>query len=347
MRSRTRKSNQEAIPVKLFNEADIEHLRAALFEIQDFIVEHVEKFGATGCVLGMSGGIDSTLVALLCAETFHHTDYSLKGYLLPSSITNDANNSDADKLAELLKIETQTIPIEGIVKEYKKVTPEAANSVFHKGNLMSRIRANILHTEAAVELKLVVGTGNRSEDIGIGYYTLLGDGAVHISPIADLPKRLVRSVISACLSSHSRERLFPNISYLLVGDKKRKEFVAVLKNILNKQPSAELEPEQTDLVDLGYTYDTVEYLVEFEKQHILTDSKYTWIDLVDDPVFKTYVETGNSLINKYQGNTEEQGVSTTPLDIIKNFRKRHATAKSKASLISPPICKVEHLIPKV
>jgi NAD+ synthase len=82
------------------------------------------------------------------------------------------------------------------VEGFRATNPEAFDSIFHKGNMIARVRANVLSTKAATEKKIVAGTGNKDEDFGIGYYTLFGDGAVHLSPIGGLSKRLVREMAS-------------------------------------------------------------------------------------------------------------------------------------------------------
>jgi len=84
----------------------------------------------------------------------------------------------------------------------------------------------------------VIGTGNKDEDYGVGYYTLFGDGAVHLNPIGALSKRLVRQM--ACYLGFDK--------------------------IAGREPTAALEPNQTDFKDLGYDYDAVELIIEGKDQ---------------------------------------------------------------------------------
>jgi len=322
--------------IKLFKPSDHE-IKMVIYEISCFIKNKIKEFNATGCVLGLSGGVDSTLVALLCQSSFWNENKKLKGYILPSDISSSANKSDAQNLADLLNIETTTIPISPIVNCYKEMMPDATNSVYHKGNLTSRIRANILHTAAATENKLVAGTGNRSEDLGIGYYTLFGDGAVHMSPIGDLPKRIVRLLVSLAKS----DAIF---KYYGITTLQGKEDLwdQTINNILNKQASAELEPDQTDLSDLCYTYETVELLIEYKKQFIEKDpNKYYWLTLLTNPQFLTRIAQDAAILRD-NGITKEM----KPLDVLMDFIKRHSMAQSKAKLVSPDVCKVEHLMTK-
>ena len=209
-------------------------------EIGDFVIGHCVKFGKTGYVIGLSGGVDSTACAAVINRRFHEhnttsgSKLELVGYILPSNTNKPEDTRDGISVAERLGIRYEVIPIDGITQAHVAATPSVTESIYHKGNLMSRIRANILSTTAALENKLVAGTGNKDEDFGIGYYTLFGDGAVHISPIGNLSKRLVRQI--ACYFG----------------------FEEIAKRI----PTAGLEPGQTDYKDLGYDYDVVELVSE-------------------------------------------------------------------------------------
>jgi len=198
-------------------------------EIGDFVIGQVQLTRTTGCVVGLSGGVDSSTTAALIKRAFERhagAKYELVGYILPSHLNKQDDIKDAEGVAQFLGIRWETHSIEGPVEALRATNPEAFDSVFHKGNMISRVRANVLSTKAATENKIVAGTGNRDEDFGIGYYTLFGDGAVHLSPIGGLPKRLVREMAG----------------YLGLGD-----------HIVNRVPTAGLEPGQSDYKDLGTT----------------------------------------------------------------------------------------------
>jgi len=211
-------------------------------EIGDFIIGEVLKCGYSGVVIGLSGGIDSSTTAALAKKAFdeynkYHPDKFLevKAYMLPSKVNDPSDISDAVKVVEMLKINYELIDIQPVVDSFEKTNPEALESGYHKGNLMSRIRANILSTKAATEAKLVTGTGNKDEDFGVGYYTLFGDGAVHLSPLGALSKRLVREM---------------------------GKYLGLPREIVHRIPAAGLESGQTDFGDLGYDYDVVELVME-------------------------------------------------------------------------------------
>jgi NAD+ synthase len=272
-----------------------------IYEIGDFVIDQVLRCGLTGCVIGLSGGVDSTTTAALITRAFsdynkmHDDKLELVGYMLPSGVNNPKDTEDGIKVAERLGIRHEVQSIDKIVEAYQSTNPEALNVGYHKGNLMSRIRANVLSTKAATERKLLAGTGNKDEDFGIGYYTLFGDGAVHMSPIGALPKRLVRQIA---------------------------EYLG-FKDIASREPSAGLEPGQTDFKDLGYGYDVVELVIEGLEQGFSPE------ELVNHYQVKYLVEKQlpHSKFNNVQ-------------DVVNDVLRRHEIALAKAEIIHPPIAPV-------
>ncbi len=270
-------------------------------EIGDFVVNNVLNSGSTGCVIGLSGGVDSTTAAALVKNAF--ADYNSKnsrkleliGYILPSNVNNPEDAEDGIKVAERLGIRYEILSIDKIVEAYKTTNPEAFVKGYHVGNIMSRIRANVLSTKAATERKVLAGTGNKDEDFGIGYYTLFGDGAVHISPIGNLPKRLVRQMAE----------------YLGFPD------------IAKREPTAGLEPGQTDFKDLGYGYDAVELVIEGVEQNFTADEL-------------TAHEQVKSIIEKQLPKSKFDNVG----DVVYDILRRHEIADAKAQIIHPPIAPV-------
>lgn len=278
-------------------------------EIGDFIIEKTLSSGATGGVIGLSGGVDSTTASALTKKAFDRynassgKNFELVGYILPSSTNNPADAEDGIKVANRLGIRHEEISIQPVLDAYRHSNLEAFASFYDRGNLSSRIRATILNTKGATEKKLVIGTGNKDEDFGIGYYTLFGDGAVHISPIGSLSKRLVRQ-----MASH-------------LG----------FNDLANRIPTAGLEPGQTDFKDLGYHYDFVEAVTEGIAQK-LTDSEIKANRFVSDLGM-------NSKIN-YElkfGKTKFESVENMVDDVLRRHRNY---AIPKGQLVSPPIAKV-------
>lgn len=271
-------------------------------EIGDFIVGTVTRFGGTGGVIGLSGGVDSTTTAALAKRAFdkhnkkNEKQLELVGYLLPSKVNSPKDAEDGEKVAKTLGIRYELQEIQPIVEAYRNTNPEVFAKPYDTGNLMSRIRANLLSTKSATENKSVIGTGNRDEDFGIGYYTLFGDGAVHISPIGNLPKRLVREM--------ARHLGFPELA--------------------DRVPSAGLEEGQTDRKDLGYDYDVVELVIEGIEQGFEHD------ELKNHPQVKEMVMP-QLAASKF--NTVE--------DVVDDILKRHyCSAKPKAAIVHPPVAPV-------
>jgi NAD+ synthase len=271
-------------------------------EIGDFVVENTRKFNYTGCVIGLSGGIDSTTTAALIHRAFekHNSNIvnsknrlELIGYIIPSKINSPSDTSDGLYVANKLGIHSEIVNIQNIVDAYNLTNRDAFNNKQDLGNLISRIRANVLSTKASTEKKILSGTGNKDEDFGVGYYTLFGDGAVHISPIGGLSKRLVREMAT----------------YLGIDSK-----------LVYREPTAGLEIGQTDFKDLGYGYDIVELVTEglsqgFSKQEL-----------------KKNIQIIKILDEQLRVNTKFKNVDEVVSDIL----YRNSIAISKAEIIHPP-----------
>jgi NAD+ synthase len=275
-------------------------------EIGDFVIEQVRCAKTTGCVVGLSGGVDSSTTAALIKRAFDRytaTKYELVGYILPSSLNKLDDIKDAEGVARSLGIRCETHSIENPVEAFRSTNPEAFESIFHKGNMISRVRANVLSTKAATEKKIVAGTGNKDEDFGIGYYTLFGDGAVHVSPIAGLSKRLVREMAA-----------FQGLDHAIV----------------NRIPTAGLEPGQSDYKDLGYDYDVVELVSEGLVQGL------TVAELGCHPQIVPVVETQLAHYKNVFGATKFTSVDQVVADIL----RRHEIAKGKMQIVHPPSPKI-------
>jgi NAD+ synthase len=271
-------------------------------EIGDFVIRQLALTGTTGCVVGLSGGVDSSTTAALIKRAFDRratANYELVGYILPSSLNKTDDIQDAEGVARNLGIRCETHSIEKPVEAFRATNPEAFESIFHKGNLISRVRANVLSTKAATEKKIVAGTGNKDEDFGIGYYTLFGDGAVHISPIGGLSKRLVREMAA---------------------------FLGLSRTIVERIPTAGLEPDQSDYKDLGYDYDVVELISEGLEQGLSAD------ELGRHDQIATVVQ---AQIDHYRGVFGKAKHATVP-GLVMDVLRRHEIAKGKMQIIHPP-----------
>ncbi len=244
-------------------------------EIGDFVISQVRSAGATGCVVGLSGGVDSSTTAALIQRAFdrHRTvRYELVGYILPSNLNKEDDIRDARSVAASLSIRHETHDIEA---------------------------PNVLSTKAATEGKLLAGTGNKDEDFGIGYYTLFGDGAVHLSPIGGLSKRLVREMAA---------------------------YLGLDRRIIDRVPTAGLEPGQSDYKDLGYDYDVVELVAEGLNQG------FTPEEIGRHPQVVPVVEKQLDHYRRLFGSPKFDGVA----EVVADVRRRHEIAKAKMAIIHPP-----------
>lgn len=151
---------------------------------------------AKGVVLGLSGGVDSSVTAALCAKALGPD--KVWALLMPLSFTPRADVEDALTLAKWLNVNYRVIPIDNVVEEFLKILPYEPSKPSYKmpvANLRARVRMVILYYYANLYGFLVAGSSDKSEVL-IGYYTKYGDGAADFLPIAHLYKTQVRSLAS-------------------------------------------------------------------------------------------------------------------------------------------------------
>jgi NAD+ synthase (glutamine-hydrolysing) len=226
---------------------------------------YFEKNSLKKIIIGLSGGIDSSLVAALACLA-NDSNNKVLGVFMPSKISSKDSQKDAFELATNLQIEYQEIAIAGvlsnIIKSPIKINQNQQNLEFKNSittqNLQARIRGLFLMMLANEQNGLVLSTGNKTE-IALGYTTLYGDSVGGLSPIGDLDKLQVYKL--------SR---FINQNYQKLGFKN----LPIPKNVLVKEPSAELEIGQTDQNSLGENYQKLTPLVN----EIIENSK---LDLTD------------------------------------------------------------------
>ncbi|WP_455646086.1 NAD+ synthase [Methanosphaera sp.] len=209
----------------------------------DFIRETVELSNSKGVVVGLSGGIDSSVVACLAVKALGASN--VRGYIMPTETTSDQDLYDAELIKDELDIESEFIAIGDIHNQFLKTCNTeniiSENNTLASANLKPRIRMSILYYYATLHNSLVIGTGNKTE-IQIGYFTKYGDGGVDFEPIGDLYKEEVKKVAVA---------------------------LGVPTSIIQKSPTAGLWSGQTDEDELGITYhvlDRILYLY-LEKQY--------------------------------------------------------------------------------
>ncbi|AGB33272.1 NAD synthetase [Natrinema pellirubrum DSM 15624] len=211
-----------------FSESELERRHE---HITSFIDDQVAAAGADGVVLGLSGGIDSTLTAYLAVEAIGTEN--VHGLVLPATVSSEENMSDAERVAQDLGISYDVLEVEPIVDAVLAAYPEAEGDREAVGNARARVRAVLNYLVANHEERLVLGTGNRSE-AAVGYFTKYGDGAVDCHPIGNLYKGQVRQ-----LARH----------------------VGVPEELAAKTATAELWADQTDEDELGISYDTLDSIL--------------------------------------------------------------------------------------
>lgn len=214
-------SNQNQ-DIKLIENEDQEIWLALVLGVKDY----VKKCGFSKVVLGLSGGIDSALVAAIATEALGKEN--VLGVLMPSPYSSDHSIQDALELANHLGIQTQTLPIGNLMQIFDQtLEPMFAGTSFGlaEENLQSRIRGTLLMAVSNKFGHLLLTTGNKSE-MAVGYCTLYGDMNGGLAVIADVPKTRVYSLCSWLNEYHGKE-IIPH-------------------HVLVKPPSAELKPGQVD-----------------------------------------------------------------------------------------------------
>jgi NAD+ synthase len=209
-------------------------------KLTDWIKERVIEAKKTGTVVGLSGGIDSAVVAVLCKRAFPDTTLAA---IMPC-YGNKMDVVHAYKVAQKFDIRTELINFETVYDSLLKIFPQDDNYHAHdnlaQANIKPRLRMISLYYLAAQLDSLVVGTGNRSE-IAIGYYTKYGDGGVDLLPIGNLVKRQVKELA---------------------------EYLEIPRDIIEKAPSAGLWEGQTDEGEMGLTYNELDrYLTTGEADY--------------------------------------------------------------------------------
>lgn len=219
-------SAQENLPGARELELDAAAAEAA---IVDFLRGAHEKAGLERAVLGVSGGVDSAVVAVLAARALGPE--KLIGFQMPYHTSSPQSARDARLVAEVAGVELITVDISAPVDAFCELFPDV--DALRKGNRAARERMCVLYDQAKARGALVLGTGNRTEDL-LGYSTRHGDAACDLAPLLGLYKTQV---------------------WQLAGH------LGVPEGVITKPPSADLWPGQTDEDELGVSYREVDRLL--------------------------------------------------------------------------------------
>jgi len=196
--------------------------------IEKFLSEQIEKNHAKGIILGLSGGVDSAVLAYICKRKLKEKTLAI---IMPdTTITPKTETEDALKMIALTGIEYKLIDIKPIVNEY---TMYLEPNVRSRGNLRARVRTNILYYYANIKDYLVLGSSDKSEHL-IGYFTKFGDGASDLAPIISLYKLQVREIA---------------------------KYLGVPENIISKKSSPHLWEEHEAEKELGVSYEEIDSIL--------------------------------------------------------------------------------------
>lgn len=206
-------------------------------KIVNWIKANIKESGCKGIVLGLSGGVDSSLVAALSKEAVGKR--KVLTLILPCHSKKD-DFKDAKSVAKMLGIKNKILDLSKIYDNLIKLLPKADRIT--QANLKPRLRMLVLYYFANKFNYLVCGTGNKSE-LMVGYFTKYGDGAVDLLPLGSLLKTQVKQLA---------------------------EELNIPQHIINKPPTAGLWPGQTDEGEMGLTYaeldDILERMIDRKKQ---------------------------------------------------------------------------------
>ncbi len=203
--------------------------------------DYASRCGFSRALLGLSGGIDSALTAVIAAEALGPSQ--VLGVLMPSPYSSPGSVDDSLALARRLGIDTQTLPIEALMRGFDETLRPAFEGYapdVTEENIQARIRGNLLMALSNKYRALLLTTGNKSE-MSVGYCTLYGDMSGGLAVIADVPKTMVYR-ISEWINRRGADPMIPAA-------------------ILTKAPSAELKPGQTDQDSLP-PYDVLDEILE-------------------------------------------------------------------------------------
>jgi NAD+ synthase len=229
----------------------------------DFIRNEFHKVGVQRAVLGISGGVDSSLSAMLAAEALGPDN--VLGIRMPYKLSSTESIEHATMVAERAKIRTLTVEITPQIDAYFARFPDADDR--RRGNKMARERMTILYDHSAAFEALVLGTSNKTELL-LGYGTLHGDMASAVNPLGDLYKTQVWAL---------------------------SEQVGVPAEIVTKKPSADLWVGQTDEAELGFTYQQVDELL-----FLMVDRRYPAQELIELGFAEHFVRRVTDMVRNSQ-----------------------------------------------
>jgi NAD+ synthase len=232
----------------------------------NFIKTELKKTGFSKLVIGLSGGLDSSIVAYLSAKAI--APVNITGVILPYSSSAPESIRDAELIIKTLGINRRYVEITPMIDIYFKNHP--TSDLTRRGNKMARERMSVLYDISAELGALVIGTSNKSE-IKMGYGTLFGDLACALNPIGNLYKTQLRQLA---------------------------KYLSIPEQIISKPPSADLWAGQTDEGELGLAYEKLDTFLYY-----LDDLKFTDQQLQQQGFAPDFIEYVKNKIarNEFKG----------------------------------------------
>ncbi len=231
--------------------------------LEHFIKDEMHKIGVHKAVLGLSGGVDSAVVAALLVKALGSEN--VHALIMPYRMSNPESQKHAELLAGQIEISYDVVDISPMVDAFFLDEPKA--STLRQGNKMARERMCLLYDYSAKNDALVIGTSNKTELL-LGYGTIFGDLASAINPIGDLYK----------------SQIWELAEYLKIPDV-----------IVKKAPSADLWAGQTDEDELGYTYQELDRMLYF-----MIDQRYPEQLIIDEGYSKKMIDDIRKRIQRNQ-----------------------------------------------
>lgn len=219
----------------------------------DFLKGQSKKKGFQSAVFGLSGGIDSAVVAILCQKAFFEHSHAL---LMPSIQSSKQSLEDALMLCKLFNISYTILPLEKMQQGFLVTLGGLSDNPLRMGNLCARLRMICLYDYAFTHHSLVIGTSNKSERM-LGYGTIFGDLACGVNPIGNLYKTDIYEIAKV---------------------------LEIPQKILDKAPSADLYEGQSDEKELGFSYEVLDRIM------IFLESGYSQEEILDEGLSKEALE---------------------------------------------------------